>query len=249
MKKERPYVLSIAGHDPSGGAGITADVKAFEMHKTQGFSVATALTFQNENEFKAVTWVDVKDILLQVDLLFDKHQIDFVKIGLIESLDTLHKIVVHLKKLNPSVRIIWDPITSASAGFIFHDTIQQEKLYMICDHLYLVTPNADEIQKMMPQFETEHGAKQLSAFCNVLLKGGHNSDDEVKDILFQENGLIVLGGTRSQLSKHGTGCVLSASILANMANGLDLNGACKDAKHYIERFINSNETLLGYHLN
>ena len=249
MDKLRPYVLTIAGHDPSGGAGITADVKVFEMHRTQSFSVPTALTFQNESEFKAVNWVPLEDVKFQIDLIFAKHLVDHVKIGLIESIDELAAVVDHLLDWNSEVKIIWDPITAASSGFKFHDVIKQEQLYVIAKKLFMITPNQQEMQVLMPNKPAKAGAKELSQFCNVLLKGGHNEDDEVKDVLFQRDGSTALAGKRSHFDKHGTGCVLSASITANLANGQEVVNSCSMAKDYIERFINSNDTLLGYHSN
>ena len=248
MNELRPFALTIAGHDPSGGAGITADVKAFEVHKVIGFSVNTGLTFQNEKEFKAINWVESEDILFQIDMLFQRHLIDHVKIGLIENLEVLNQVVDLLLDYNPSVKIIWDPILSASAGFQFHDAIKREELFMVCEKVHLITPNIPEIESLMKR-DAYEGAKELSQFCNVLLKGGHNNDDEVKDILFMENGSVELAGQRSKYLKHGTGCVLSASITANLANGKDLESSCKDAKEYIKRFIESNDSLLGWHLN
>ena len=249
MESLRPYVLTIAGHDPSGGAGITADVKVFEVHKTQGFSVPTALTFQNEFEFKAVNWVPIDDVKFQLDLLFSKHLVDHVKIGLVESIDELEALVDHILDWNSEAKIIWDPITKASLGFKFHDVIKQEQLFVIAKKLFLITPSEEEIEVLMPNKNGREGAKELSEFCNVLLKGGHNEEAEIKDILFLENGSIALAGKRSHFDKHGAGCVLSASITANLANGQDITDACRLAKDYIERFINSNDTLLGYHSN
>jgi hydroxymethylpyrimidine/phosphomethylpyrimidine kinase len=86
MSSGRPYVLSIAGFDPSGGAGLLADIKTFELHRVQGMGVCTSLTFQNENEFEGLVWIEMPEIKKQLDILFKKYFFDYVKIGLIKSL-------------------------------------------------------------------------------------------------------------------------------------------------------------------
>lgn len=249
MSKNRPYVLTIAGHDPSGGAGVLADVKTFEQNKVNGFSVTTSLTLQDENEFVAIKWVGFQMIKDQIDILFQNHQIDFVKIGLIDDLAVLAKTINLLRLHNPEIFIAWDPIVKSSTGFDFHETFSTSDLTEVLGGIDLVTPNRPEMEVLIPNMEVHDGAKYISKFCNVLLKGGHNDDIVSEDILFRENGSISLTGTRSPYKKHGTGCVLSASIVANLANGDDLFEACKKAKQYIEKFINSNPTMLGYHLN
>src|SRR5260221_632714 len=108
MPKERPCVLSIAGFDPSGGAGILADIKTFEQHKVSGMGVVTGLTFQNDSEFDGVKWIEPNEIIKQIDVLTRKFKFQFVKIGMLESLDVLEKIISRLKA-NGS-KLIWDPI-------------------------------------------------------------------------------------------------------------------------------------------
>ena len=91
--KERAYILSIAGFDPSGGAGSLADIKTFEQHKLQGLSVVTANTIQTENEFISVNWIEVDVVFQQLDILLDRYKIRYAKIGLIKDASTLKKIL------------------------------------------------------------------------------------------------------------------------------------------------------------
>ena len=116
----RPYVLSIAGFDPSGGAGILADIKTMEALQVQGFGVATSLTYQNENAFLGLHWISLERIIAQLKPLISIYPISVVKIGLIESPTVLQGLLNYLKENLPSVRIVWDPILRASAGFDFH---------------------------------------------------------------------------------------------------------------------------------
>lgn len=247
MNKERPYVLSIAGFDPSGGAGILADIKTFEINKVIGLGVCTAITFQNDAEFEGLNWISYDDIKKQNQILFKKFTIDWVKIGLIKDLTELYKIILLLKDLNPNVNIIWDPILKASAGYIFHKEVEQQMLEEVLKHLYLITPNLEEISKLSPSFHIDLAAERINNLCNVLLKGGHRTDGLAVDILYERNDKTSYEGKMLNTSKHGTGCVLSAAILAELAKGKSLNEACKEGKHYTTEFILSHKGLLGYH--
>src|SRR5690606_29234163 len=115
--KKRPYILSVAGFDPSGGAGILADIKTFEAYKTIGLGVSTALTYQTEDSFLGLDWQSEKQIDMQLEPLLKRYPIKFAKIGLVESLKSLSQIIEVLKHYNPGMKIIWDPILKASAGF------------------------------------------------------------------------------------------------------------------------------------
>ena len=242
----RPYVLTIAGHDPSGGAGLNADTKAFEQNLVQGLSVCTAITIQDEDIFKSVDWVPEKTIIDQLKICLNRYPISFAKIGLIESFDILYKILITLNQAG--VKVIWDPILTSSSGFNFHnETTDIMNVMRLC---YLITPNREEIIKLTEEKNPELGAKNLSNLTKVLLKGGH-ARNHANDLLF-ENQVLTNEFTGEQLSgfsKHGTGCVLSAVITADLALGYSLADACSEAKKYVERFIISNNSRLGNHFD
>jgi hydroxymethylpyrimidine/phosphomethylpyrimidine kinase len=245
--EERPYLLTIAGFDPSAGAGILADIKTFEINKVYGQAVATSLTFQNESSFEGLDWVSETAILRQIDVLASINKFQWIKIGLIQDLDVLDNIVDHLKTLNPECQIIWDPILKASAGFTFHQEIDREKLKHIASSLTLITPNMVEIQMLFPEMAVHDATAELAKYCHVLLKGGH-SEDNADDILCMTDGKVhKFKGTRLPFDKHGTGCVFSAAILTNLAKGYELPEACREAKDYVTDFIGSHQSLLGYH--
>ncbi|MCL5029476.1 MAG: hydroxymethylpyrimidine/phosphomethylpyrimidine kinase [Bacteroidetes bacterium] len=266
MSEKRPYVLSIAGFDPSGGAGITADIKTFEANKVYGLGICSALTFQNDENFEGVDWISLEKIIKQIEMMQKKYRIDWIKIGLIENFDVLEKLVLYLKEIFKGCKIIWDPILNASAGFIFHESIEVNRLEILARNLFLITPNWDEIQKLYPGKEPLDGAKRLSRHCNVFLKGGHNIKAPGRDYLFLIDSVNASGknyieaksnGKMNQFSfrpkeiikyaKHGSGCVLSAAITANLARGWNLHRACLRSKNYITKFLSSSESLLGFH--
>ncbi|WP_026463716.1 hydroxymethylpyrimidine/phosphomethylpyrimidine kinase [Adhaeribacter aquaticus] len=249
MAKPRPYVLSIAGSDPSAGAGVFADLKTFEAHKVYGLGVVSAITYQNDDTFTGVDWVPVESIIRQVELILMKFPVKVVKIGLIQSLPTLKTLLDYLLQVNPEMKIIWDPILKASAGFTFHAEVNQLTLQNILTKLYLLTPNAEEARKLALANSTEESAEHLSQYCPVLLKGGHREDKLGWDMLHLATGekYSYRPKVQNATPKHGSGCVLSAAVVSNLALDYKLSRACLRAKAYTARFLSSNSTLLGYH--
>jgi hydroxymethylpyrimidine/phosphomethylpyrimidine kinase len=235
----RPYALTIAGFDPSAGAGVLADVKALE-----------ASAVQNDVSFERVSWVGLADIQDQVRVLLARFSVGFVKIGLIESLPVLLALIRWLKAQNPAVRIIWDPVLKATAGYEFHTRPAAGLLQAIGRELALITPNQPEALRLTPAAASpEAAAEALAAWCPVLLKGGHAEGDFATDVLLTPAARHVLASPRlPHGEKHGSGCVLSAAILARLALGDGLLEACQQGKAYTAAFLGSTNTLLGYHV-
>jgi hydroxymethylpyrimidine/phosphomethylpyrimidine kinase len=265
MPKTRPTVLTIAGYDPSAGAGLLADIKTFESNKVYGIGVVSALTWQNESVFERVEWISVEKIISQIEILLRKSEVEYVKIGLIENVETLTSVVHYLKNYNPTIRIVWDPILKASAGFDFHQNSNLKAWQDLLSNLYLITPNWQEITWLSGGKEGLVSAKELAQYCHVLLKGGHNSEKLGYDYLIVSHQLLVDNNQPERISqydlrtttfrpkakdvtpKHGSGCVLSSAITAFLARGFKDQKACLLAKEYVTRFLLSNPTLLGFH--
>ncbi|MBK6339883.1 MAG: hydroxymethylpyrimidine/phosphomethylpyrimidine kinase [Bacteroidetes bacterium] len=244
----RPIVLSIAGFDPSGGAGLLADIKTIESHKVYGLGVLTCSTLQNELVFKEINWLETAYIKNQIKLLHQVSKIEVVKIGLVKSLKSLKKITQYLLELNPFVKIIWDPILSSSSGFVFHKKWNSNELYSVLEDLYLITPNWEEIKMLFQESEPLEAAEALSKYCPIFLKGGHNQLEKGVDYLFFNGKTTKYSLEKiSNFQKHGSGCVLSSSIASNIALGKTLEEACRKAKIYTLAFLESSENLLGYH--
>ncbi len=248
---EKPFVLSIAGFDPSAGAGLLSDIKVFEMHGVQGLGVCTSITFQNEKEFEGLNWLSTSDVIRQMEILLKLYDVEYVKIGLVKGLKELNTVIDVLLKWNKETKVIWDPILKASAGYDFHNEIEQKTLTEILKKIYLITPNLDEITKLVPdEKEVMVCARKLSENCIVYLKGGHIESKLVKDMLFLKSKVLHFENERiEQGEKHGSGCVLSSSLTANLAAGLSLEASCEKAIAYTRNFLKSNKTLLGYHNN
>lgn len=245
MKSNRPYCLSIAGFDPTAGAGVLADVKTFESVGVYGMCIITSNTLQTDNEFVGVEWVEWKTIQKQMTLLMNKYDFKALKIGLVKNAEILHKIIRLAKELNPQIIIVWDPILKSSSGFNFHSKGSIALRYLE-ENCTLITPNWDEFRTLWEVDPTKYATKTNE--CSILLKGGHRTDKIGCDVLYSSGtSMEIIGDSFCGLSKHGTGCVLSSAITANLATGASLTDSCIRAKKYIEKFILSNNTNLGYH--
>lgn len=243
------FILSIAGFDPSGGAGLTSDIKTFEAHGLYGLSVCTCITVQNDIEFKKAQWVDINLILEQIETLFERFEITVVKIGIVQNWNVLSTIVDKLHQLNPFIKIVLDPVLKASVGFDFHTNEQQNILDKVLEKLFIITPNYEEIQNLYPNLSIDETIVHISHKTNIYLKGGHRTDKKGWDELY--HGKIVkveIPPTIDKVSdKHGSGCVLSSSLAVNIALDMDIKEAAYTTKRYIEHFLKSNTSLLGYH--
>lgn len=248
MSAERKYVMSIAGFDPSGGAGLLADIKTFEQHKVHGLSVNTGNTLQTATQFHSIEWTDLKDVLNAIDALLNEYPVKVIKTGIVPSFDFLFEIASHIKKINTEIKIVVDPVIRSSTGFDFQKDDQRKKLTNVLESIFLITPNIEEATILANNKDPKKAATQLSKYCNVLLKGGHSNGERGTDHLYTDGTCLELQPTVMNVSaKHGSGCVLSAAITSNLALGLDLKTACIEAKKYVEQFLSSNKTLLGYH--
>jgi len=236
MSNYRPLVVTIAGHDPSGGAGLSADLKVFDAWGVQGQSVCTALTVQNESEFYAPGWIAWPQIESQLNALHLKHKAEYYKIGIVENAATLLAIVTWIRTKNPSAYILWDPILKASAGFDFHSQEQRSLFRTIAQQVSLLTPNQDEYEWL---------GGDLPGL--VLLKGGHDQGDLCTDQLWLDAAPIG-SYTLPRIpgaNKHGSGCVLAASIVALMAKGLKIERACQVSRNFLQEYLQSAPGLLG----
>lgn len=247
---QRPIVLSIAGFDPTAGAGVLADIKTIEQHQCLGMAINTAITNQVEDAFFSLEWMSVESIKLQLQNLMNKYNIQVVKIGIVQNLDDLKQIVDNIKLMNNNIKIIWDTVLVSSSGFKLFEKIETSKLIDVLKQITLITPNTNEILLLSGLKNEKEGAKHLSIYCNVLLKGGHSATEKGVDYLYTNNNLTKLEGEKNKdfSPKHGSGCILSSAIAANLALGFSLESSCKNAKNYIEKILNSNTQLLAYHV-
>lgn len=248
MNPIKPYVLSIAGFDPSAGAGILSDIKTIEANGGYGFGVVSAVTCQNDIAFEKITWLPLSEIIAQIAILRKRFTIQYIKIGLIESLDILYQLVAYIKQETPGAVIIWDPILKASAGFVFHRSVDKKRLQAILRNITCVTPNIPEAGQLFGADQLSETLLAASDQCAIYLKGGHTDGANATDILFAEKRTYSFTNQRmAKGEKHGSGCVLSTAFTTQLATGKHLSTAAANANTYTNHFLSSNETLLGHH--
>jgi hydroxymethylpyrimidine/phosphomethylpyrimidine kinase len=243
MQEVRPYVLCIGGFDPSAGAGVLADIKTLEQLKVFGLAVLTCNTIQTENEFMALDWFETENILEAIQRLIQVYPFEYVKIGVVRNSDMLCQIVDELLSVNPQCKIIWDTVLGSTTGYNLFEMDNLEKLKTVLPKLCLVTPNILEYNIL-----NDFGLIDTEGKMAILQKAGHSKQRLGLDILFYKNQIIEIQQGQEKLpQKHGSGCVLASAITGYLSLGNDLESSCKLAKGYINRFLNSNQTLLGYH--
>jgi len=240
MKK----VLTIAGSDSSGGAGIQGDLKTFSANETFGMSVITAITAQNTQGVSLVHNIPKEAISEQINVLFNDISIDGIKIGMVSIPETIVMISQTLSKFKLP-RIVLDPVMVSKSG---SNLLQPDAVDALKEHLvplaYLITPNIPEAEvltglKINNKEDMIDAAKKLMKLgcANVLLKGGHLEGPAV-DILYDGNNIIEFKLDRIKSNNnHGTGCALSSAICSNLAKGLDLEVAVEKGKSYVYKSI------------
>jgi hydroxymethylpyrimidine/phosphomethylpyrimidine kinase len=249
-----PRLLTIAGSDSGGGAGIQADLKTFAAHGAYGMSVIAALTAQNTREVRAVLEVPPGMVAAQIDAVFEDIGADAVKIGMLSSPEVIRIVAGRLRHHlgGTGTPIVLDPVMVAKSGDrLLREDAVEALLTDLLPLATLVTPNVPELEALtgMPVGTEEErlaAAKSLSSPSPpgrgqgegplaVLAKGGHAEGNDVVDILL-ENGRVHRF-THPRLptrSTHGTGCTLSSAIAARLGAGDDLPTAVEGAIEYLQ---------------
>lgn len=247
-----PNVLTIAGSDPSGGAGIQADLKSFSALGAYGTSVITALTAQNTRGVAGVHPVPTEFIAAQLETLLDDVAIDAVKIGMVASQEVAEVIREALSRRRPRW-IVLDPVMVAKSGDILVDDAGiravRDILVPLAD---LITPNLPEAAVLLnvPQATDAQAMQALTPSLlalgapNVLLKGGHLRGERCPDLLASNQGSSWLEAERIDTENlHGTGCTLSSAITACLAHQHDLVTAVQRAKVWLNQALHESERL------
>jgi len=236
-----PKVLSIAGSDPSGGAGIQADLKTFSALGCYGMAAMTSLTAQNTKGVSAIHQVPAGFLEQQINAIFEDIRPDAIKIGMVGNAQSIATLAEVLKKWDAQ-NIILDPVTVATSGDRLLDDASVEalktSLIPIAD---LITPNMMEAELLGSK-----DAQQLLELGSgaVLVKGGHGAENICIDTLAMPDGVHTYEAERIRTQNtHGTGCTLSAAIACGVAQGKSLQDAVKAAKNYVTEAIESADKL------
>lgn len=241
--------LTVAGSDSVGGAGLQADLKAFEAVGVHGCSVVTAVTSQNTKGVSSIFQVPAAEVASQLKSVFEDVELDAVKTGMLFSADVVKVVSDALKDLESP--IVVDPVLAATTGSSLHKQgLVGALITKMIPLAALVTPNIPEASKLTGlEIRDERSAKAAGRKLlelgprAVLLKGGHLSGDEAADYLFTENRVTKISSPRVRTEVHGTGCALASMIAGNLALGLGLEDAVRRAKGGIYKAILARETV------
>lgn len=233
-------VLTIAGSDSSGGAGIQADIKTITCHKMYAMSAITALTAQNTTGVYGVQEATPEFVGQQIDCIFNDIRPDAVKIGMVSSSKIIKVIVEKLKQYNAE-SIVVDPVMVATSG---SPLLEKEAMSTLINELLpmgtVITPNIPEAEilcgfKINEQDDMLRAAKKIATSIKggVLIKGGHfsNTADDLlyidgKEVWYKQEKIY-------NENTHGTGCTLSSAIACNLADGYSIEDSIRNAKTYI----------------
>lgn len=234
-------VLSIAGSDPSGGAGIQADIKTIAAHQLFAETAITALTAQNTLGVYGVEESSPEFVAAQIDAVFEDIAPQAVKIGMVSSVAIIKTIADRLSYWKAK-NIVVDPVMVAtSGGALIADEAVDALLTSLIPLADVITPNLPEAEvlggsQIQSESEMEQKARELAQLTRgaALIKGGHFGED-ANDVLAETSGETTwLREARIGIaSAHGTGCTLSTAIACNLAIGLNLEAACRKAKAYV----------------
>jgi hydroxymethylpyrimidine/phosphomethylpyrimidine kinase len=241
-------VLSIAGSDPSGGAGIQADLKTFGACGVYGMAVPVALTAQNTRGVYGVSLVHPDFVRTQIEAVFDDVAVHAVKIGMVGDEKIAAAIADMLEEFKPP-NIVLDPVMVASSGdsLMSAETVDVIKARLI-PLAHVITPNIPEAEKLSRKavLDVEVAAEGLLSLGAdaVLLKGGHLKGADSTDVLVHTGGVESFSAERVLTANtHGTGCTLSSALAAYLAKGLPLVEAVSAAKDYVTGAIKGADRL------
>jgi hydroxymethylpyrimidine/phosphomethylpyrimidine kinase len=239
-------VLSIAGSDPSGGAGIQADIKAITARGCYAMAALTALTAQNTQGVSAVHPLDPDFVREQIRMVFADIRVDAVKIGMIADAEIAEAVASALEP-HRGIPVVLDPVMIAKGGAALLDpqavAVLKERLLPLAT---LLTPNLPEAAALLGEAEaqnrdamaTQAGRLATLGPTAILMKGGHLAGQDSPDCLLSGDGSVWFEGARiAGGNTHGTGCSLSSAIAAELAKGQPLPDAVASAKAWLQQAI------------
>lgn len=229
----KPVVLSFSGHDPSGGAGVQADIEAIISQQCHASSVITCLTEQNTHNVIKLLPQSAADFLAQAHTLLRDIQPNAIKIGLIGDADLAIAIASVLKN-HPHVPVVLDPILAAGGGKALANAHLLHALIDLLPLVTVLTPNSVEARQLTGLTDlNDCGSRLLALGCKaVLITGTHEHTESVSNSLFYQQQTQTTHYPRLPQHYHGSGCTLAASLAAFLALGLELTDAVLKAQDY-----------------
>jgi hydroxymethylpyrimidine/phosphomethylpyrimidine kinase len=245
--------LTIAGSDSSGGAGIQADLKTFQIFNVYGSSVITAITAQNTYEIKAIHQIPHQIIAAQISAVMEDIGADAVKVGMLLRKEIVEVVAENIKKFNIK-NLIVDPVMISKSGVRLLEREAEKVLFeKLLPLALMLTPNIPETEtitemKIKDLNDVKKAAKMIHSMGPqfVLIKGGHLTGQKSIDTLYNGNDFYYFESDKiDTLNLHGVGCTFSAAITANIALKKDIVESVKIAKNYVISTIKNTSFTIG----
>ena len=260
MRKHKPIVWSISGHDPSGGAGITADIKTLQCFGVESCALITANTVQNAEELVSVNPIPIDLLEKQFQALVEDKVPDALKIGMLANDEQIYWLIEKIDTLrndNETLIVVYDPVAAASAGGAITE-VTKDALLALFEAVDVVTPNMSEAEKLtgiylaaVDDIAVKFNQMQVN---RVIIKGGHTDDDECIDYAYQFDGsdtspqkFAVKTDKVFTDYSHGGGCCYASSITALLSRGYLLRDAITLAKAFMYQGLKANEGRIQYY--
>ncbi|HSB57945.1 MAG TPA: bifunctional hydroxymethylpyrimidine kinase/phosphomethylpyrimidine kinase [Nitrosopumilaceae archaeon] len=242
-------ILTIAGSDPSSGAGIQADIKTFSSLGVYGLCVITAVTSQNTKNFSSIEKISTEMVKSQLESVLSDFKINAIKIGMVYSSDIIKTLYSILKKIKTP--IVLDPVFESTTGgtLLQKDAFDNFKklLVPLC---HVITPNILEAEKLSGikiknDQDVRKAAERIHSFGakNIVIKGGHLSGDVARDFVLENSKFYSLSAKKIKITNHGSGCTFSASLAVGLAKGCNLKDAVKFAKEFTIKSIKNSQKI------
>ncbi len=237
--QNRKVSMTIAGLDPSGGAGILADSKSFNAHGVYATCVVCAITAQNPYNVSNIESVDLKLIEDQIDEILSVYPVEYIKTGMLYNSDIIRLVTKKIKQYQ--LKTVVDPVMISESGKnLTNETyIDSFKKYLL-KNAYLITPNVSEAEKIADTtIKTEEDmietAYKICKYTNVVITGGHMNGNDI--LIYDDSLHTIKGKLLDSNNTHGTGCTYSASVTSNLVLGYNLLDSCIKSREFIRNSI------------
>ena len=243
--KTRPCVLVFAGLDPSGGAGISADIEAIGAVGAHALPIVTALTVQDNDRVFAVNPVNAAILHHQAQVLADKIPIAAIKIGIVgnrANAEAIADVIIRLREKQPDLPVVLDTVLGSGHGFALSDGGPEQAIAPLIPLATVITPNLPEAARLCPDSQGIEGqARHLLSLgsANVLIKGGHGEGDSVVNRWFSPTEGRTWNWERLPGEFHGSGCTLASAVAGLLAQGVAMDEALDRAQSFCQQALAS----------
>lgn len=248
LQYDKINMLTIAGLDPSGGAGLLADARVWQNEGLHTLVVPTCNTAQTHDHCYDVWPMNLAQVIQQVQLMITQYDIGIIKLGAFPNWEMLQKVLLEIEQEAPDATIVWDPVIKPTSGTQFLDISKApENLASLLNEITLITPNEAESKMFLSQLNAASW-EEAGLACSVLTTGTQNVEKYITDVLVEMNTVTLVESKRiPDADFHGSGCTHTALICAAMAKGVSVLEAVEMAQSEMQSFFtnHANQKVYG----